>query len=67
TFNNYLVAKYMNTLKEHERFDAIELQYIRKQSTRIPEYDRSIDTVNFQLSGVFIPYRLEYESEARGK
>jgi len=57
----------MNTLKEHERFDAIELQYIRKQSTRIPEYDRSIDTVNFQLSGVFIPYRLEYGSEARGK
>jgi Tfp pilus assembly protein PilN len=67
TFNNYLVAKYMNTLKDHERFDAIELQYIRKQSTRIPEQDRSIDTVNFQLSGVFIPYRLDYESSARGK
>jgi len=58
TFNNYLIAQYMNTLKDHERFDAIELQYIRKQSTRIPEFDRSVDTVNFQLSGVFIPYRL---------
>ena len=58
TFNNYLIAQYMNTLKDHERFDAIELQYIRKQSTRIPEQDRSIDTVNFQLSGIFIPYRL---------
>ena len=58
TFNNYLIAQYMNTLKDHERFDALELQYIRKQSTRIPEQDRSIDTVNFQLSGIFIPYRL---------
>jgi len=58
TFNNYLVARYMNTLKDHRGFDAIELQYIRKQSTRIPEQDRSIDTVNFQLSGFFIPYIL---------
>jgi len=57
TFNNYLIAEYMNTLKDHERFDAIELQYIRKQSTRIPEQDTSIDTVNFQLSGIYIPYR----------
>ena len=63
TFNNYLIAQYMNTLKDHERFDAIELQYIRKQSTRIPEQDRSIDTVNFQLSGIFIPYRVDYESD----
>lgn len=62
TFNNYLIAQYMNTLKDHERFDAIELQYIRKQSTRIPEQDRSIDTVNFQLSGIFVPYRIDYES-----
>jgi len=61
TFNNYLIAQYMNTLKDHERFDAIELQYIRKQSTRIAEYDRSVDTVNFQLSGVFIPYRMTEE------
>ncbi len=64
TFNNYLVAEYMNTLKDHERFDAIELQYIRKQSTRIPEQDTSIDTVNFQLSGIFIPYRLLEGQEA---
>jgi Tfp pilus assembly protein PilN len=63
TFNNYLIAQYMNTLKDHERFDAIELQYIRKQSTRIPEQDRNIDTVNFQLSGIFIPYRIDYESD----
>ncbi len=57
TFNNYLIAQYMNTLKNHERFDAIELQYIRKQNTKIAENDRTVDTVNFQLSGVFIPYR----------
>lgn len=65
TFNNYLIAQYMNTLKDHERFDAIELQYIRKQSIKIPEQDRSIDidTVNFQLSGIFIPYRIDYESD----
>jgi len=68
TFNNYLIAQYMNTLKNHERFDAIELQYIRKQNTRIPEYDRTVDTVNFQLSGVFIPYRMTEETEnAQGK
>ena len=68
TFNNYLVAEYMNTLKDHDRFDAIELQYIRKQSTRIPEQDTSIDTVNFQLSGIFIPYRLlEGQETAQGK
>jgi len=62
TFNNYLVAQYMNTLKDHERLEAIELQYIRKQSTRIPESDRNVDTVNFQLSGVFIPYRMPEET-----
>jgi len=70
TFNNYLIAEYMNTLKDHERFDAIELQYIRKQSTRIPEQDTSIDTVNFQLSGIYIPYRLlegKEETQAQGK
>jgi len=58
TFNNYLIAQYMNTLKDHRGFDAIELQSIRKQSTSIPEYERNIDTVNFQLSGFFIPYIL---------
>jgi len=63
TFNNYLIAQYMNTLKEHERFDGIELQYIRKQSTKIQEYDKNVDTVNFQLSGFFIPYQLLKESE----
>lgn len=59
TFNNYLIALYMNTLKDHGRFDAIELININKQTTKIPEQDRDIDTVNFQLSGVFIPsYRV---------
>lgn len=68
TFNNYLIAQYMNTLKDHERFDAIELQYIRKQSTRIEEYDRSVDTVNFQLSGIFTPYRMpEGPENVQGK
>jgi len=68
TFNNYFIAQYMNTLKDHERFDAIELQYIRKQSTRIAEYDDNIDTVNFQLSGVFIPYRITEETKnVKGK
>jgi type IV pilus assembly protein PilN len=68
TFNNYLVAQYMNTLKDHERFDAIELQYIRKQSTKITEYDETVDTVNFQLSGVFTPYRmLEVPENVQGK
>ncbi|MDD3656871.1 MAG: PilN domain-containing protein [Atribacterota bacterium] len=56
TFNNYLVAQYMNSLKDHQGFDAIELQYIRKQTTRIPEMEKNIDTVSFQLSGIFIPY-----------
>lgn len=61
TFNNYLIASYMNSLKNHDRFDAIELQFIHKQSTQIPEQNRSIDTVNFQLSGVFIPFRIDYD------
>jgi type IV pilus assembly protein PilN len=64
TFNNYLVAEYMNTLKDHESFDAIELKNIRKQSTKISEQDTSIDTVNFQLSGIYIPYRLLEGQEA---
>lgn len=63
TFNNYLIARYMNTLKDSERFDAIELQYIRKQNTKIPELDKNIETVNFQLSGIFIPYRPDYEGK----
>ena len=68
TFNNYLIAQYMNTLKDHERFDAIELQYIRKQTTRLPEQESSIETVNFQLSGIFIPYRgFEVQESGQGK
>lgn len=68
TFNNYLIAQYMNTLKDHERFDAIELQFIRKQTTRIPDQNKSIETVNFQLSGIFIPYRLlEGKENVQGK
>lgn len=68
TFNNYLIAQYMNTLKDHERFDAIELQYIRKQTTRLPEQETSIETVNFQLSGIFIPYRgIEKRESGQGK
>lgn len=63
TFNNYLIAQYMNTLQDHLGFDAIELQYIRKQSTKIPEYDENIDTVNFQLSGIYIPYYRLLEAE----
>ena len=62
TFNNYLIAHYMNTLKDHNRFDAIELQFINKQNIQIPEQDREIDTVNFQLSGIFIPYHTDYKS-----
>ena len=61
TFNNYLVAQYMNTLKDSVRFDSIELHYIRKENTKFPELDQDIDTVNFQLSGVYIPFRQNYE------
>lgn len=57
TLNNYFVAQYMNTLADNERFNAIELKNIRKQSTRFPGEEETVDTVNFQLSGVYIPYR----------
>ncbi len=67
TFNNYLVAHYMNTLKDHERFDAIELQYINKQSTELPEQDRKVETVNFQLSGVFLPFQKDYDNNVEEK
>ena len=67
TFNNYLIAHYMNTLKDHNRFDAIELKFINKQSMEIPEQDRKIDTVNFQLSGVFIPFQIDYGEKNEGK
>ena len=57
TYNNYLVAKYMVTLKNDPTFDNIELSYVRK--SKIREEDRDVDIVNFKLSGIFIPKRLE--------
>lgn len=57
TFNNYLVAKYMLTLKDSPIFDNIELAYVRK--TKIREEERDVDIVNFKLSGIFIPKKLE--------
>ena len=57
TYNNYLVAKYMVTLKNNPTFDNIELSYVRK--SKIKEEDRDVDIVNFKLSGIFIPKRLE--------
>ena len=57
TYNNYLVAKYMVTLKNDPTFDNIELSYVRKNKIR--EEDRDVDIVNFKLSGIFIPKRLE--------
>lgn len=57
TFNNYLIAKYMVTLKSDETFDNIELSYVRK--SKIKEEDRDVEIVNFKLSGIFIPKRLQ--------
>jgi len=57
TFNNYLVAKYMVTLKDDPTFDDIELGYVRK--SKIKEEDTEVEIVNFKLSGIFIPKRLE--------
>jgi len=57
TYNNYLVAKYMVTLKDDPTFDNIELGYVRK--SKIKEEDEDIEIVNFKLSGLFIPKRLE--------
>ena len=57
TFNNYLIAKYMVTLKDNPTFDNIELGYVRK--TKIKEEDTDVEIVNFKLSGLFIPKRLE--------
>ncbi len=53
TFNNYLIAKYMVTLKDDPTFDNIELEYVRK--TTIKEEDTDVKIVNFSLSGIFIP------------
>jgi len=57
TFNNYLIAKYMVTLKNDETFDNIELGYVRK--SKIKEEDVDVEIVNFKLSGIFIPKRLD--------
>lgn len=57
TFNNYLIAKYMLVLKDDPIFDNIELSYVRK--SKIKEEDEEVDIVNFKLSGIFIPKKLE--------
>ena len=57
TYNNYLVAKYMVTLKDDPTFDNIDLGYVHK--SKIKEEDTDIEIVNFTLSGIFIPKRLE--------
>ena len=57
TFNNYLIAKYMVTLKDNPTFDNIELGYVRK--SKIKEEDRDVEIVSFNLSGIFIPKRLK--------
>jgi len=57
TYNNYLIAKYMVTLKDDPTFDNIELAYVRK--SKIKEEDEDIEIVNFKLSGIFIPERLQ--------
>jgi Tfp pilus assembly protein PilN len=57
TYNNYLVAKYMVTLKDDPTFDNIELAYVKK--SKIKEEDEDIEIVNFKLSGLFIPKRVE--------
>jgi Tfp pilus assembly protein PilN len=57
TSNNYLIAKYMVALKNESTFDNIELGYVNK--SKIKEEDIDIEIVNFSLSGIFIPKRLE--------
>jgi Tfp pilus assembly protein PilN len=57
TFNNYLIAKYMVTLKDDPTFDNINLSYVRK--SKIKEEETEVEIVNFRLSGLFIPKRLE--------
>lgn len=53
TYNNYLIAKYMVTMKDEPTFENIELAYVRK--SKIKEEDRDVEIVNFQLSGIFMP------------
>jgi len=57
TFNNYLIAKYMVALKNDNTFENIDLGYVRK--SKIKEEDIDVEIVNFKLSGIFIPKRLE--------
>jgi len=57
TYNNYLIAKYMVTLKDDPTFDNIELGYVRK--SKIKEEETEVEIVSFRLSGLFIPKRLE--------
>ena len=57
TLNNYLIAKCMVTLKDNPTFDNIELGYVRK--SKIIEEKRSVDIVNFKLSGLFFPKKVE--------
>ena len=57
TYNNYLVAKYMVTLMDDLTFDNIELGSVRK--SKIKEEDTEVEIVNFKLSGLFIPKRVE--------
>ncbi len=57
TYNNYLIAKYMVTLKDDPTFDNIELKSITK--SKIKEEDNEIEIVRFGLSGLFIPKRIE--------
>lgn len=55
TFNNYLIAKYMVTLKDNPTFDNIELGHIRKN--KVKEEEIEVEIMNFRLSGIFIPKR----------
>ena len=55
TFNNYLIAKYMVTLKDNPTFDNIDLGYVRK--SKVKEEETEVEIVNFTLSGIFIPKR----------
>ena len=52
TYNNYLIAKYMVTLKDDPTFDNIELSSVTK--SKIKEEDTDIEIVRFGLSGIFL-------------
>jgi len=56
TFNNYLIAKYMVTLKDAPVFENIELSFVRKG--KIKEDDKDVEIVDFQLSGIFLKNKL---------